>query len=368
MKTKILILFFILFVFSPALPMEKNGISVTKVLTLGQKEGDDNYIFGLTEDIKVDELGQIYILDSERERVQKFDGMGKYIGTIGKPRFNFKTSEEWRKKSQYVASEIRKGIKPDELYFPSGFYYTNNKLYILDIGKVCIYSADNDFLGAFDITKVLSSKWIFVNNKNEIIIAGIQLDSDRILHVFDEKGNIMAAYGDFFDIPAHLNSTLPENIDIYNKKLIGLMKRMPSQCFYFDETHELYLLNPFKYEIKIYNDGNLFKIISHERKGYKGFAGSISHYIDGKYAGFSAGYISPPTIIKKDDNIFVFHSDSDTSTKSVDVFKNYVFQISYEIDIDCLPVVMDKNGYIYGIGYKDGYYSVSKYAFNFISN
>ena len=48
------------------------------------KEDDDNYVFERIYDVKVDDEGNIFVLDSKAGRIQKYDKSGKYLQTIGR--------------------------------------------------------------------------------------------------------------------------------------------------------------------------------------------------------------------------------------------------------------------------------------------
>jgi hypothetical protein len=54
-------------------------------LTIGVKEGDENYMFGSRFlYINVDDNGNIYVVDWDRKRIQKYGPDGKYLLTIGR--------------------------------------------------------------------------------------------------------------------------------------------------------------------------------------------------------------------------------------------------------------------------------------------
>ncbi len=59
-------------------------ISFLEDLTVGVKEGDENYMFGKRLYFNVDDDGNIYAVDWDRKRIQKYGPDGKYILTIGR--------------------------------------------------------------------------------------------------------------------------------------------------------------------------------------------------------------------------------------------------------------------------------------------
>lgn len=60
-------------------------ISFQEVLRIGSDSFDEeNYLFGIISDIKVDEQGSIYVLDSANYRILKFSSSGVFIRSYGK--------------------------------------------------------------------------------------------------------------------------------------------------------------------------------------------------------------------------------------------------------------------------------------------
>jgi len=53
-------------------------------LTIGLEEGDENFMFGGSVEVTADEKGNIFVLDWDQKRIQKFDPSGKYLLTIGR--------------------------------------------------------------------------------------------------------------------------------------------------------------------------------------------------------------------------------------------------------------------------------------------
>ncbi|MFC1565183.1 NHL repeat-containing protein [candidate division KSB1 bacterium] len=59
-------------------------VSIKHSGTLGQLDGDENYMFYKPADIAADGEGNIYVLDAGNHRVQKFNKDHKYLQTIGR--------------------------------------------------------------------------------------------------------------------------------------------------------------------------------------------------------------------------------------------------------------------------------------------
>lgn len=53
-------------------------------LSIGEIEGDENYMFSAPRDIDADSQGNIYVLDSREFTVKKYDPLGKHLKNIGR--------------------------------------------------------------------------------------------------------------------------------------------------------------------------------------------------------------------------------------------------------------------------------------------
>lgn len=307
-------------------------------------------------DISVDKNGNIYILDSIKG-VYQFGKEGNFKQIFGKSKFYFKDKNDLKKNVENLRKILREeGIKPYEMLFPQKFYLKDDKLYILDKEKVCIYSIENTFLGSFSLNYI-KARDIYVNVKNEVVIGGIKKGSDKIFHVFDKKGNYIYSFAEHFEIPSKFKYSLPENFDT---KMVSF----PICTFYFERDDEYYLMNPFEYEIRIYKDRKLEKIIKNEKAFYMPPQVIIS-YIGGKFMGGSVGYISPPKLFRINDYTLIFRVQKEAGEECtiVDIFKDNIFINSCSLNSLLSPIHMDSQGYLYCLEKNKGSQILSKYLF-----
>jgi len=70
---------------TPVPPVGKRKSLVFKEeLSIGQKEGDENYMFGSDVFFNTDDEGNFYVTDWGKKRILKYDPAGKYVLTIGR--------------------------------------------------------------------------------------------------------------------------------------------------------------------------------------------------------------------------------------------------------------------------------------------
>lgn len=59
------------------------SISFKEDLSIGVRDGDENYMFGNTIMVNADSGGNIYVTDWDRKQIRKYDRQGKYLLTMG---------------------------------------------------------------------------------------------------------------------------------------------------------------------------------------------------------------------------------------------------------------------------------------------
>ena len=65
-------------------PGQRKKIVFKEELTIGQAEGDENFLFEKNIQCTADEKGAIYVVNWDRKRIQKYDAAGKYLLTMGR--------------------------------------------------------------------------------------------------------------------------------------------------------------------------------------------------------------------------------------------------------------------------------------------
>ena len=68
----------------PMAAQSVRSMSFREDLSIGVREGGENYMFGNTIMMNADDQGNFYVTDWDRKHIRKFDSQGKYVFTIGK--------------------------------------------------------------------------------------------------------------------------------------------------------------------------------------------------------------------------------------------------------------------------------------------
>ncbi len=154
-------------------------VSLKFTLKIGELDSkDENYQFFSPADITEDRLGNIYVLDAGNHRIQKFDQIGNYIGTIG-----------------------AKGQGPGEFMGMRGLFVDKSgRLYVTDaqLQRLKVLSPEgveiNSIPGRYISPKIL------VAESGDIVSAGAgKYTFGRMIfpmRILDNSGNTISEFGD----------------------------------------------------------------------------------------------------------------------------------------------------------------------------
>ncbi|MCJ7580809.1 MAG: 6-bladed beta-propeller [Candidatus Aminicenantes bacterium] len=213
---------------------EKSSLKFMKDLVIGKNSGDNNFIFSAISDVDLDKNENIYILDAKDYRIQKFDNQGMFLNSI----------------------TLSRGQGPEEIsFFPIMAVTPEGEIAVLDrmARKILIYTIDGTFKRFFKLDFQPIDLEFYTNGN----LALLGLNNSKIIHIFNMEGQRVQSFGDPFSIPKKHS----QYKDMPNLKL-------PNR---FDSSQDgtLYLLNPHKYEILVYTDGNLEKQIAGKNELYR---------------------------------------------------------------------------------------------------
>ncbi len=196
-------------------------------ITIGEKEGDEEYRFTRLRAIDVDVKGNIYALDSREGHIKVFDNNGKYIKTIGK-----------------------KGQGPGEMQMPYDIHITPMKeILVNDVRsrRLLFFSLDGTFLRHLSTAKMTFFLDPKMNSKSMIV------GSQQILGLIPGFELLM------FDSNFDLIKTIAK-IELPKPPVIK--PELPEFCWEYTPEDNLIWGIPTKYELQVLSEeGEIIKKI-----------------------------------------------------------------------------------------------------------
>jgi len=290
----------------------KKVFSLNKELEIGLLEGDEDYIFGLIADVKIDSLGNIYILDVKMNRVVKYDHDGRFILRFGE-----------------------QGVGPGEFEDPRAIALdSTGRVYVLDFRKVIIFDEGGRFIESFSFD--FMGVDIALNDKGNLLILGAR--DNQLINVYNREGKHLNSFGNQLSIPEEFSKL----------KGAGLF-RTPLRLWAYG--NKIFVMNPYKYEIWLYEDEKLKGRLTRRSPDY--LTPELREDIPG---GFSA-VVSGNFIFEKNNTIYVYYNGKNASW--LDIFKDGKLIMSKEVT--GILSTMDDKGKFYFIE-SDDYSKLCRYS------
>ncbi len=209
----------------------KPKISIELIRTIGDvNTTDENLAFDIPSNMAVDDAGNIYILDSGNQRIQKFNPEGKYVATIG-----------------------RKGQGPGDLSQPGSINLDKNGyVYVLDgnLKKIQVFSPDGKDHQVIptvklnlDRIRLLASGPIVATSRASIGSSEHPKEKSqpKLVKLLDADLNIVREFGEPFDYGDEMTNDFANTVR-----------------FEVDNQDNIYLIFPFQNRIEKYSpDGRL---------------------------------------------------------------------------------------------------------------
>jgi len=154
-------------------------LEIEEDMVLGS-EKDENTMFYRVWDIAVNNQGDIYVLDSGKYRIQKYDKDGRYVQTIG-----------------------RQGQGPGEFERPTGLYLDKKgNIYVLGLSKIHLFDRQGEFVKSFVPQGFVTS---FVPDGEGNIITTSYVRAERMRNfgvlVMNPDGEVSKKIAEFPGIP-----------------------------------------------------------------------------------------------------------------------------------------------------------------------
>ncbi len=235
---------------NPETPAYQMRIVFKEELSIGEAEGDENYMFGSGISFNTDDEGNFYVADSDSHRIQKYDPEGKYLLTIGR---------EGQGPGEFQSLSIPRFDKYNNLYITDGLgrrtsFFDKNGQYLRQIRMQeryeNFYVNSNGFIVAY--------KWRMAQEGN------VQKQT-LIYGLFNEKFNLVAEF--FKD---EIVTPMPTAMDAsgladFLSNAFSIMAFRPMGRTVLANDDFIYFGYPEKYEINVYSpEGKLMKKITRD--------------------------------------------------------------------------------------------------------
>ena len=341
-------------------------------LSIGIKEGNENFMFGNQVFVNADDDGYIYVTDWDRTTVLKYDSNGNFLQSIG-----------------------RLGQGPGEFQEMSEVRFTSDgNIYLSDLKtqRLSFFSKEGDYLKAVRFPTLFEE--VLINSKGLYVarsVDNVELEKgkkwDYFYGLFDENFNLMEEF-----------LRLPQEVDGKDKKadseaqvLANFLSEtafQPNVNYALDKNDLIHFGYPEDYEINVYSaEGKLMKIIhrdfepveiSKRHKEY--FKNSQSELFMAKiplneeekvfelvvYPKYLPAY--ERFILMENGWIFVVVDSVRDGSTLVDIFSEkgeYLAQFETDIATDRLCF---KNGKAYTVATIDDYKFIKRYSFEILGN
>jgi hypothetical protein len=237
---------------NPKTPEMEMRIVFEEELTIGETEGEENYMFGSQVIFNTDEEGNFYVTDWDRKRIQKYDPNGKYLLTIG-----------------------RLGQGPGEFKnISKAKFDKDNNIYVTDISsrRISFFNKDGKFLRqikspiSLSHNLYLTSKGLFIFRQSEYLDypSGVS-ERITIIGIFDDKFNLLAEIHKEKEEEKPPSGRDEESMAQAQADVISGAAFKPSISYVMNKNDHIYFGDSKKYVIKVYNpEGKLVRIIQRE--------------------------------------------------------------------------------------------------------
>jgi len=233
---------------TPVLPPgQRKRLVFKEELSIGEREGDEKYMFGADVFFNTDDEGNFYVTDWDKRAILKYDPSGKYVRTIG-----------------------RKGQGPGEFQNLSVARFDHTgALYVTDLGshRISFFDKDGNFLRQIPIPDVFED--LYIGAKGGYVSSRtIRADNEggmafRIVDgLFNDKFELATEFNVRFSsykAPSGRDSTA---LSRFTAGILSDIAFRPSPMHLVAADGAIYFGYPEDYAIDVYSpDGNKIKTI-----------------------------------------------------------------------------------------------------------
>jgi len=233
---------------NPATPVYRDmQIFFTEDLTIGVREGDENYMFGSHLSVNADKAGNFYVTDQDKRIVRKYDPQGNFMSSMGRPGQGPGEFQNISKVRFDAAGDI--------------YLYDDNIQRISWLTKEGNYLRATRALAFFE-NVVINSQGHYVARHVDNVELGNSKKWDYIYGLFDDKFKL---YAEFLRLPQESYNKSPKSAAHAFADYLSGIAFVSLASYSLDQSDLIYFGYPTQYEIKVYSPaGELLTIIQRE--------------------------------------------------------------------------------------------------------
>jgi len=235
---------------NPKTPAHQMRIVFKEELSIGEVEGDENYMFGSGIFFNTDDAGNFYVADSDNHRIQKYDPEGTYLLTIGR---------EGQGPGEFRSFSLPRFDKDNHLYITDG----SNR-------RISFFDKDGQYLRQIRMQERyqnfnINSKGLIVAYKWQVVEEENAMKQILLYGLFDDEFNIIVEF--FKDI---IETPMPTGMDASSiaeslAKSYSSLAFKPQARITLADNDFIYFGYPEKYEINVYSpEGKLKRKINRD--------------------------------------------------------------------------------------------------------
>jgi hypothetical protein len=259
-------------------PGQRKKLVFKEELSIGQAEGDENYMFGEFVAFNTDREGNFYVTDIDKKRIQKYDPAGKYLGRIGNA-----------------------GQGPGEFQSPGPARFDQNgDLYVSDImsKRLVFFESDGRYLRQVTFVDYYEDLYItsggnYVARRTRQSLSDKGIGQETVAGVFDPKLNLVAEFYSRkteYPVPRQSGSNAQAK---FLARILSDIAFRPAQRHSVNANDLVFFGFSEKYEIRVYDgDGGLQRTLARDYDPIKvrdrdkaafldGIAGSMLNRVPG---------------------------------------------------------------------------------------
>ena len=219
-------------------------------LSIGQIEGDENYMFGAGISFTTDEEGNFYVTDFTNTKILKYAPNGEFILSFGR---------EGQGPGEFGSLSVVRFDKKSNLYITDGI----NR-------RISFFNKKGEFLRQIRLQERYEN--LYFNSKNFVVANKWNIAQEANV---SKQTSLYGLFDDSFNLVVELfkdevESAMPKGVDEtsivdFLVNLLSMTAFKPQVCYTLSSDDFIYLGYPEKYEINVYSpEGKFVKKIGRD--------------------------------------------------------------------------------------------------------